>query len=70
MFDYSKLRGRIVEKCGSIEAFAQTVGISSVSMSKKLNNKTDISREDILRWAEVLDIAKENYGAYFFTKNV
>lgn len=70
MFDYSKLRGRIVEKCGSIEAFAQTVGISSVSMSKKLNNKTDISREDILRWAEVLDIAKENYGVYFFTKNV
>ena len=70
MFDYSKLRGGIVEKCGSIEAFAQAVGISVVSMSKKLNNKTDISREDILRWAEVLDIAKEDYGVYFFTKNV
>ena len=70
MFNYNKLRGRIIEKCGSVEAFAKEVGLSTVSMSKKLNNKTGISREDIINWSEVLDISKDDYGAYFFTKEV
>lgn len=70
MFNYSKLRGRIIEKCGSVDSFAKQVGLSTVSMSKKLNNKAGISREDIICWSEVLDISKEDYGAYFFTKEV
>lgn len=70
MFDYSKLRGRIVEKFGTIEAFSESVGISNVSVSKKLNNKVDISREDILTWAKLLEITPKEYGTYFFTKAV
>ena len=70
MFNYNKLRGRIVEKYGSNEAFAKAVGISIVSMSNKLNNRTGISREEILKWADVLDIAKDELGAYFFTLEV
>lgn len=70
MFNYSKLRGRIIEKCGSVESFAKQVGLSNVSMSKKLNNKAGISREDIICWSDVLEISKEDYGAYFFTKEV
>lgn len=70
MFNYNKLRGRIIEKCGSVNAFANKVGLSTVSMSRKLNNKTEISREDIINWSEVLDISKDDYGAYFFTKEV
>ena len=70
MFNYNKLRGRIVEKYGSNEAFAKAVGISIVSMSNKLNNRTGISREEILKWADILDIAKDELGAYFFTLEV
>lgn len=70
VFNYSKLRGRIVEKYGSINSFAKKAGISDVSMSKKLNNKAGISREEILKWSELLDIQAEDYGAYFFAKQV
>ena len=37
-FNFSKLRGRIVEKFGKQEDFAKAVGISYVSLSKRLNN--------------------------------
>ena len=70
MFIYNKLRGRIIEKFGSMESFAETLGISSVSLSKKMNNKMGISREEIVRWAELLDISVDDYGAYFFAKEV
>ena len=70
MFDYSKLRGRIIEKCGSIEKFADAVGVSMTTMSLKLNNKAGISREDIITWAKILDIDISEYGVYFFTLKV
>lgn len=70
MFDYSKLRGRIVEKYGTIEAFSEDVGKSYVSISKKLNNKTGISREDIIEWSSKLDIPSRDYDIYFFAKIV
>lgn len=67
-FDYSKLRGRIVEKYGSIEAFSKNFKMSNVSISKKLNNKISISREDIITWSELLEIPPEQYGAFYFVK--
>ena len=70
MFVYNKLRGRIVEKYGSLEAFAAAVGISNVSMSKKFNNKMGISREEIVKWSEMLDISNDDIGAYFFAREV
>lgn len=70
--DYSKLRGRIVEKFGSISAFAKAYGISVNSMSKKLNGQTAFSVEDITKMSDVslLDIQPEQYHAYFFTEKV
>lgn len=70
VFEYSKLRGRIVEKYGTIEAFSESAGLSIISISKKLNNKVGISREDIIKWSELLDIQMEEYGAYFFSRKV
>lgn len=70
MYDYSKLRGRIVEKFGTISAFSEAVGSSIQSVSNKLNCKTDISRDEILHWSSVLDISSNEYGLYFFTQQV
>lgn len=68
-FDYSKLRGRIIERFGSVTAFAKAYGLSLVTMSKKLNGKVAISLEDIVRMSapEFLDIPPEEYHIYFFT---
>ena len=66
-YKYDRLRGRIVEKYGSQEEFAKVIGISSNSMSKKMNGKTGFSQKDIIKWSELLDISKSEYGEYFFT---
>ena len=71
-FNYSKLRGRIVEKFGSIKAFADAYGLSTVTMSNKLNGKVAISQDDIMKMAscEMLDIPPSELHEYFFTLKV
>lgn len=70
VFVYNKLRGRIIEKYGSMDAFAAAIGLSAVSLSRKLTNKAGISREEIVHWSELLGIPAEEYGAYFFAREV
>ena len=69
-FDYRKLRGRIVEKFGTISGFAETLGVSKQAVSRKLNNKDGFTRDKILEWSDVLEIPSEDYAAYFFTQRV
>lgn len=70
LFDYSKLRGRIVEKFGSIEAFSGKTKVSYISVSKKLNNKAPISRDDMIEWSRLLDIPIEEYGVFYFAEKL
>lgn len=67
MYKYNKLRGRIVEKFGSQAKFAEFIGLSEVSVSKKLTCASGFSQEDIEKWAAALDIPRDEYGIYFFT---
>lgn len=70
IFDYSKLKGRIIEKFNSQSRFADTVGISDRSMSLKLNNGIGLSQEDIIKWCKLLTIDLKDIPTYFFTKKV
>ena len=70
MYDYSKLRGRIVEKYGTMSRFAEELGLSLVAVSNKMNNKTGFTRTDIEKWANLLDIPGFEYDAYFFAHAV
>lgn len=63
---YNKLRGRIIEKFGTQEKFAQNLGISKNSLSLKMNGKTSFSQEDVIKWCALLDIRTEDIGEYFF----
>lgn len=69
-FDYSKLKGRIVEKFGNIKQFAEFLGKSEVIVSKKLNNKSSFSREAMLEWGKALEIDTSDFGVYFCTLKV
>lgn len=62
---YRKLSGRIVEKYGSNKKFAEAVGISEVSMSKKMTGRVGISQQDMILWAELLDIDRTEFGDFF-----
>lgn len=63
---YAKLRGRIVEKYGSISAFTELLNISLTQVSKKLNGVSGFSQEDIVEWAKLLEIDLADVGLYFF----
>lgn len=66
-FKYNKLRGRIVEKFGSQNAFAKHIGVSHITISNKLHGNIGFSQADIMKWAEALEIKLEEIGIYFFT---
>ena len=69
-FNFSKLRGRIVEKFGKQEDFAKAAGISYVSLSKRLNNHWEFSAREILRMSNILEINLEDIPLYFFAAKV
>lgn len=72
MFDYNKLRGRIVEMFGSQKRFAEAYGIAENTMSLKLTGKMSITTDDIRKMCrpEFLDISAEDIPAYFFKERV
>lgn len=65
-FKYSKLRGRIIEKYGTMDAFAKEIDISKTQMSKKMNGKSGFSQADIIRWSRLLDIDLTDVGSFFY----
>ena len=65
-FDYSKLKGRIVEKCGNSAGFARAMVMKPGSVSSRLRNGTPWNDQDIARACEVLQIDPGEIPAYFF----
>lgn len=67
-FNFSKLRGRIVERFGSASAFAKVAGFTDPALSARLNNKTPWSCDEIhaVCVPEILDIPPEEIHVYFF----
>ena len=69
-FDYSKLRGRIVEKYKSQGAFVKHISICDTTLTQKLKGRIAFRNDEIIQMAEKLDINKEEIPDYFFcTKN-
>jgi hypothetical protein len=67
-FDYSKLRGRIKEIYHTENSFAQALGISTVSLSKRLNNRIGFDSPEMHRACELLRIPLDDAPKYFFAK--
>ena len=68
--EYNKLRGRIIEKFGTIEKFADFLEKSRITVSNKLNGKSNFSRDDIIFWSSALGISQDEIGSYFFDESV
>ncbi|MCR1952357.1 DUF739 family protein [Clostridium sp. DSM 100503] len=69
-FDYSKLRGRIIEKHKTQNEFSKILGVSERTLSLKLNNKIFFSQDEIIRISELLSIGEDKIQKYFFDKKV
>lgn len=68
MFDFSRLRGRIVEKYGSCANFAAAMGKTKGWLSGRLRNSTPWLGADMCEAAALLDISPEEIPLYFLTQ--
>lgn len=69
-FDFSKLKGRIVEHFGTFARFAEAMGLSKPQLHNRLTNSTDFRPEEVIRAVELLDIHPSDIHIYFFTPKV
>lgn len=69
-YDTSKLRGRIIEKFGTVDAFSQAASLTRASISDYLNGKKFLSQKDMNEWIDLLEINRSDIFDYFFTQKV
>lgn len=69
-YDYAKLNGKIVEKCGTQAVFAERMGLSERTISLKLNNKVAFKQPEIQKALSILGLTESDIQAYFFTLKV
>lgn len=63
-FDYSKLKGRIIEKFETYNAFADAMNFSKTRLSQRLNNEIEWKPSEIYQAAQLLGL--EDVTSYFF----
>lgn len=63
---FGKVRERISIMYGTIDNFAKAFGVNTATLSKKLTGKSQITREEIVKFCELLDLSVEQIPEYFF----
>ena len=67
-FNHSKLLGKIKE-CGyTQEKLAEAIRINKGTLNQKLKNKTCFTADEINNISQLLNIAPNEIGIYFFAK--
>lgn len=69
-YDYSKLRGRITEKCGTLKKFAEQMSLSDRTIGLKLDQRRPFTAKDIEKAVAILDLDRSEINLYFFTLKV
>lgn len=69
-YNYSKLKGRIVEFFDNQRNFAKAMELSERSISLKMSGKRAWKQTDITKACILLDIKEENIPLYFFNAKV
>lgn len=64
------LRGRIVQKYGSLKNFVEPVGLSYASILAKISGSTDWTASEVQRICRLLEIQPKEIPDYFFTQEV
>ena len=69
-WNYDKLRGKIKEKCGTQDVFAEKLGIGRVSLSQRLNNQLEFTQKEMYAAVGILGIDAKDISDYFFVQKV
>jgi len=65
-FDYTKLRKRIREMCGTQAVFARRLGLSANSMTKRLSSRVPFTYVEMETALQLLEIDWREIRLYFF----
>ena len=69
-FNYSKLKGRIIEIFGNQSNFAAEMGWSKRTLSLKLKGERSWKQTDICKALQLLKLTERDIPDYFFTLKV
>lgn len=70
MFDFSRLKGRITEKYGTQQRFAEALGATPTTVGYKLDGKRTWNQDEIISSCDLLEISYNDIPDYFFVKKV
>ena len=70
VYNYNKLLGRIIERCGTQYNFAKKMKLSERTISLKLSGKIEFKQSEIDKACEILQISKKEIAEYFFSQKV
>lgn len=70
MFDYQKLKGKIVEVFKTQAAFAEAMGMDLTSLNQRLNGKVEWKTTEIVKACGLLNIDLSDAWMYFFVKKL
>lgn len=60
------LRGRILQKYGTFKSFADVLEVDKNTVSNKLSEFTQFTREDMILWCKLLNIPADEIPKFFF----
>ena len=69
-YDYSRLRGKIVELFKTQQAFSTKLGVANTTLSRKLNCGCGFTSTEIDGARQLLGIPDSELSSYFFTPAV
>ncbi|MDY5437168.1 DUF739 family protein [Peptostreptococcus porci] len=64
--NYSRLKGKIIEKFNSQKKFAEAMNWSERTCSLKMNGAIDWTQSDIIKAQHLLSLKDSEIQAYFF----
>jgi hypothetical protein len=68
MYDTSRLRGRIVERFGSLKEFEKIAKCSHSFLSQYMNGKKTLNQTTMDRWIDLLEISDLEIRPFFFLR--
>ena len=70
VFDFSRLRGKIIERFGTRQSFADAIGITPTTIGCKLDGERTWTQDEIVTACDLLGIAYTDIPSYFFVRRV
>jgi len=64
--DVNILKGKIVERCGTIQEFCDRAVFNRSTFDRKMNGKSEFTMEEVRRIVNVLSLSEEETRNIFF----